>query len=95
MAVPEKEASGSTLSGIDLKPDALRLLRAVIADPCQPVSFFPTKLQMSKRTILRLRKSLVDQKIIQEQQMQISGRGRPSILLAPTPHALKTLGEES
>ncbi len=94
--VPEsaQEPEIPSLPDIGLKTDELRLLRAVIAEPCQPVSSFSTKLKMSTRTILRLRKSLLAKNMIQEQQMQISGRGRPATLLAPTPYALKTLGEE-
>ena len=79
---------------LGLSRDEMLLLQAVIADPCQPVSTFPTTLQMSTKTIQRLRKSLVIKNMIQEQQMQSSGRGRPSTLLAPTQHALEMLGIE-
>jgi hypothetical protein len=82
------------LPNLGLSSDERRLLLAVVANPCQPVSFFPTALQMSNKTILRLRKSLVIKNMIQEQQMQTSGRGRPSTLLAPTQNALEMLGIE-
>jgi hypothetical protein len=76
-----------------LKPDELWLLQGIVDNPCQPVSFYPGKVHMSKRTVHRLRKALVAKQLIQEQPMQISGRGRPSILLAPTPQALALLKE--
>lgn len=94
VAVSAQKPDTLPLPNLGLSKDEMRLLQAVITDPCQPVSFFPTKLQMSTKTIQRLRKSLVIKNMIQEQQMQSSGRGRPSTLLAPTQHALETLGIE-
>ncbi len=81
-------------SGTGLEPDELRLLEAIAADPCQPVSFYPTKIHISKRKALRLRKSLLDKKLIQEQTMQ-TGRGRPSILLAVSDKAMDLLEQLS
>ena len=68
----------------ELAEDALRLLKAIVADPCQPVSFYPAKAQLSKRKALQLRRMLVSKKLIQEQSVQLSKRGRPSILLDVT-----------
>lgn len=74
--------------------DELRLLEAIAADPCQPVSFYPAKIHISKRKALRLRQSLVAKRMIQEQTMQ-TGRGRPSILLAVTDDAVALLEQLS
>lgn len=94
VTVSAQKPDTPSLPNHGLSKDEIRLLQAVIANPCQPVSFFPTTLQMSTKTIQRLRKSLVIKNMIQEQQMQSSGRGRPSTLLAPTQCALEILGIE-
>ena len=73
-----------------LEHDELRLLQAIAADPCQPVSFYTAKVCMSKQTIVHLRKALVAKKMVKEQKHQ-AGRGRPQILLAPTSDAEELL----
>ncbi len=83
------EHANETPHHTNLTPDETRLVEMVIAHPCQPVSFFPTKLHMGKRKIASLRKSLIVKQMIQEQPTQTNGRGRPAILLAPTDQALR------
>jgi hypothetical protein len=73
-----------------LTDDEQRLLQGIVDYPCKPVSFYPTELHMSKRTVFRLRIALVEKKMIQEQTMQM-GIGRPSVLLAPTPQGIELL----
>lgn len=78
------ENSQQSPSAAKLTADEMTFLQAVIAVPCKPVSFYPDQLQFSKRKATDTRRSLVELGLLQEQKAQISRRGRPSILLAPT-----------
>lgn len=102
-SVPDLQLPSQTLSNVldtcidtpkqscgGLDTDELRLLEAIAAVPCQPVSFYTTKVRMSKQTIIRLRKSLVSKNIIIERKIQ-AGRGRPQIQLEPSPSGVALL----
>lgn len=78
------DESPQSPSATKLTDDEVTYLDAVIAKPCQPVSFYANDLKFSKRRATDVRRSLVNLGFLQEQKAQTSRRGRPSILLAPT-----------
>ncbi|PHS04366.1 MAG: hypothetical protein COA78_16695 [Blastopirellula sp.] len=92
-SIPEEndELSQPDVLGSGLEPDEFRLLSTIAKHPFKPVSFFPGELFMSNRKLLKLRKSLVHKQLIIQQEMQSSGRGRPTRMLVLTESGQETI----
>ena len=72
---------------------ARRLCRAVVDQPLQPSSVYPKLAGISARTAVDVRRELVAAGLLRERQVQPAGRGRPAVLLEPTPAAVAALAD--
>ena len=70
-------------------PSELRYLQAVVDNPGKPSSHYPKLAGLSPRKALEIRKRLVEQKYLREEQVNISSRGRASIILTLTRRAVQ------
>ena len=83
---PTKGSENSTLDKAEEK-----YLRSIIDYPQMASTEYPKIAGISTRKALKLRKQLTDLGYIREHVVNITNRGRPSIILEPTPQALQEL----
>jgi len=81
-----KDSEYSTLGKAEKK-----YLRAIIDYPKMASTEYPKIAGMSTRKALKLRRRLTDLGYIREHVVSTANRGRPSIILEPTPKALQEL----
>lgn len=68
-----------------LSEDALRFLATIINQPGQPSGAYAKLARVSKRGAVTLRQQLVAMGLVREHAVLTNRRGRPSIVLEPTP----------
>lgn len=83
---PAEDSEYSTLGKAEEK-----YLRAIIDFPKMASTEYPKIAGMSTRKALKLRKRLTDLGCIREHVVSTANRGRPSIILEPTPQGLQEL----
>lgn len=90
-SVSEKESNRGT--GLD--ETALRLLRAVVAEPGLPSSQYARLARLNAQRAVEVRRLLVERGFLREHAVATSssgrGRGRSAIVLEPLPTALELI----
>lgn len=73
----------------------VRFLSAVIANPAQPSSAYAKIAGIGTHQAITLRKRLIARGFLKEHRVNMSGRGRASIVLEPTGKAIATVEDQT
>jgi hypothetical protein len=74
-------------AGPALSPGEARFFNAVVANPGQPAGYYTRKLGMNGQVARAARQRLVQLGLLREDKVQLTTRGKPSIVLSPLPAA--------
>ena len=83
------QSESSTASA--LAPDEMDFLEHVVCAPGKPSSHYPKMARIGTSKAVRIRRHLVGLGYLREEQINVSGRGRSSIVLFPTELGFQTL----
>ena len=69
----------------------LKLLKAIVENPMQPSSKYPSLARISPNTFQKLRPIFIDKGFIREHKLESGGRGRSTVMLEPLELAKKII----
>ena len=73
----------------------LKLLKAIVENPMQPSSKYPSLARISPNTFQKFRPILINKGLIREHKLESGGRGRSTVVLEPLELAKKIIADNT